>query len=281
MGDRAVCVMCVGGGRYRRQYELVRDNIAAYARKCGADFVPIERPIDPAMRRDVYSQKLLIPDYLRGYEQVLFLDLDILISPRCPSVFDLMPEGVGLMAEVNPRSSKRFRKIYADNERVLRETVQDYFASRGFAPGEGLVGNINGGVLLFRPRLVADMFREYYESGKSQGEHTAFEEAPMAYLTQTAGIFSELDYKFNCMPYFEVGNDYADGIYRLQRNGIYKKAERVLYKVTGQRHMLLIGQHRALVRRLFSDGACIVHFAGGYWNTILYRLCRKDLEKIS
>ena len=30
-------------------------------------------------------------------------------------------------------------------------------------------------------------------------------------------------------------------------------------------------------RRLFDDGAYIVHFAGGYWNTHLYRKCMKHL----
>lgn len=272
--------MSVGAGRYLKQYELVKDNIMAYAEKCNADFKFIHEYIDPDLKRDIYSQKLLIPDYLREYEQVLFLDLDILISPECPDIFELMPENIGLMAEVNPRSSERFRKIYAGNERILNETVTDYFTSRGFAADEHLIGNINGGVLLFRPRLVADILKEYYLSMKSQGEHTAFEEAPMAYYTQTKGLFLELDYRFNCMPYFEIGNDYADRLYRIHQNGIYQKAEKVMYKLFGEKHMLLLNQHYKLVSRLFSDGAYIVHFAGGYWNTHLYKRCRKALEKM-
>ena len=123
MNDRVVCVMSVGAGKYRKQYELVRDNLMAYAKKCHADFRFIDDYIDKDKKRDIYSQKLLIPDYLREYEQVLFLDLDIIISPDCPDIFALMPENIGLMAEVNPRSSARFRKIYADNERILNETA--------------------------------------------------------------------------------------------------------------------------------------------------------------
>ena len=265
MNDRVVCVMSVGAGKYRKQYELVRDNLMAYAKKCHADFRFIDDYIDKDKKRDIYSQKLLIPDYLREYEQVLFLDLDIIISPDCPDIFALMPENIGLMAEVNPRSSARFRKIYADNERILNETVEDYFTSRGFAAADGLVGNINGGVLLFRPRLVADLFRDYYMSMKSQGENTAFEEAPMAYYTQTKGLFLELDYRFNCMPYFEIGNPYADRLYALHQNRLYGKAEHVLSRLTGEKHMLLLGAHYMLIRRLFDHGASIVHFAGGYW----------------
>ena len=110
MNDRVVCVMSVGAGKYRKQYELVRDNLMAYAKKCHADFRFIDDYIDKDKKRDIYSQKLLIPDYLREYEQVLFLDLDIIISPDCPDIFALMPENIGLMAEVNPRSSARFRR---------------------------------------------------------------------------------------------------------------------------------------------------------------------------
>ena len=83
MNDRVVCVMSVGAGKYRKQYELVRDNLMAYAKKCHADFRFIDDYIDKDKKRDIYSQKLLIPDYLREYEQVLFLDLDIIISPDC------------------------------------------------------------------------------------------------------------------------------------------------------------------------------------------------------
>lgn len=279
MKDRVVCVMSVGAGKYLKQYELVKNNIMAYAKKCRADFRFIHEYIDQDLKRDIYSQKLLIPDYLREYEQVLFLDLDIIISPDCPDIFELMPENIGLMAEVNPRESARFRKIYAGNERILNETVQDYFCSRGFPEAEGLIGNINGGVLLFRPRLVADLFKEYYLSMKSQGENTAFEEAPMAYYTQTKGLFAPLEYKFNCMPYFEIGNDYADRLYRTHHNKCYCLAEKVLYRIFHEKHMLLIGRHYQLVKRLFADGACIVHFAGGYWNAYLYRKCMKHLWK--
>ena len=71
MNDRVVCVMSVGAGKYRKQYELVRDNLMAYAKKCHADFRFIDDYIDKDKKRDIYSQKLLIPDYLREYEQVL------------------------------------------------------------------------------------------------------------------------------------------------------------------------------------------------------------------
>ena len=86
MNDRVVCVMSVGAGKYRKQYELVRDNLMAYAKKCHADFRFIDDYIDKDKKRDIYSQKLLIPDYLREYEQVLFLRQQTLRIPLCQSL---------------------------------------------------------------------------------------------------------------------------------------------------------------------------------------------------
>ena len=50
MNDRVVCVMSVGAGKYRKQYELVRDNLMAYAKKCHADF----RFIDDYIEKETY-----------------------------------------------------------------------------------------------------------------------------------------------------------------------------------------------------------------------------------
>ena len=55
MNDRVVCVMSVGAGKYRKQYELVRDNLMAYAKKCHADFRFIDDYIDKDKKRDIYS----------------------------------------------------------------------------------------------------------------------------------------------------------------------------------------------------------------------------------
>ena len=51
MNDRVVCVMSVGAGKYRKQYELVRDNLMAYAKKCHADFRFIDDYIDKVLLR--------------------------------------------------------------------------------------------------------------------------------------------------------------------------------------------------------------------------------------
>ncbi len=276
--DRALCVMCVGSGKYLKQYELVSPQIKAYADKCYADFILIDKPIDPYMKRDIYSQKLLIPDYLRKYAQVAFLDLDILIAQECPSIFDEMPQNCGLMACLNPRGTDKFKKIFAGNERVLKETVMDYFTSRGFAKNDNLVGNINGGVIVFRPALIADMLKDYYYSEHSQGSFSAYEEAPMAYYSQTSGLFKALDNKYNVMINFEVGTDEGISIYNIIHNKIYIFVNKVIKKITKKNNLLIARKIEKLTRLLLSNGSYIIHFAGGYWNPRVYKKCLKNPE---
>lgn len=277
--SRAICVMCVGKGRYEQQLRLVEAQIREYAAKCRADYIVIDKFLDPEKRRNIYCQKLLIPDALREYDLVAFFDLDILIAADCPDIFAQMPESCGLMACLNPRGTEKFNKIYAGNARVLHETTEDYFVSRNFPVKEGLRGNINGGVLLFRPKLVADVFRDYYYSAHSQGKCTAHEEAPMAYYAQTMGLFCPLDNRFNCLLYFETGTEEGSAIYNVQRQKFYPAFNKVFRRLTKTDNLLLQGRIRRFAQYLADNGNYIIHFAGGYWNVWNYRKLRKKQEQ--
>ena len=214
---------------------------------------------------------------MRSYEKVVFMDLDILISDKCPSLFDEISQNIGLMACLNPRGTEKFKKIFAGNERVLKETTQDYFRERGFEVNEPLEGNINGGVLVFRPELVSDMLKEYYYSEHSQGKYSAYEEAPMAYYTQSKGLFKALDNRFNVMVNFEVGTEEGEKIYNLINNKVYCFVNKVLKKILHKNNLLLASSTYKLTGKLLNKGAYIVHFAGGYWNVGVYKKSIKTL----
>lgn len=268
--DRAVCVMCIGKDRYLKQYEIVENQMRSYAARCNADFILIDEWLDSGRKRGIYSQKLLIADYLREYELAAFFDLDVIINPKAPDIFADIPQSCGLAAVVNPRGTDKFKKIYSDNPRVLNETVSDYFTSRGFEVDDGnrgkLAGNINGGVLVFRPSLVADAFRDYYYSGHSQGGYTAYEEAPMAYYAQTHDIFFALDERFNKMLHFESGREEFADIYNIRRNRMYILADKALHKLFGQNNLLLTRKYVKFVQALLSEGAYMVHMSGGFYS---------------
>lgn len=278
MSNKALCVMCVGGGKYLQQYNLVKPMMEQYASKCDADLVLIDELIDKTKKRDIFSQKLLIPDYLRQYDIVTFLDLDIIITPNCPDIFKEIPEDCGLMAVLNPRGTKKFNKIFAGNERILKETSLDYFTARNFEANDKLEGNINGGVLVFRPALIADYLKDYYYSDHSQGTNSAYEEAPMAYYSQSNGLFKALDEKFNMKINFEVGTELGSDIYNTINSKGYIFVNKVIRKLTHKNNVLLAGKLKKLVLDL-AGKSYIIHFNGGYWNPKVYEKCFKELTK--
>ena len=164
--EKRLVVVIAKGEKYLRQCELVRKNIQGYAKKCNADFKVMEDlgEVSFNSERDIFSWKLLVPYLYREYEKILFMDMDIYISPKCPDMFDLMPEEIGLMAKVQCRGTDKYKRAFKHNKRVLQETNKEYFENNGFEYTDKCIGDINGGILLFRPSLVADIFKEYYES---------------------------------------------------------------------------------------------------------------------
>jgi hypothetical protein len=166
--------------------------------------------------------------------------------------------------------------MFAENERILNETVMDYFISRNFPADDRLVGNINGGVLVFRPALIADYLKDYYYSEHSQGNISAYEEAPMAYYSQVNGLFHELDERFNLKVNFEVGTPIGEDVYRTVNSRGYRLAEKVMKKLTHRNNVLLEGRLTRLVTELAKTGY-IIHFNGGYWNPRVYGKCMENI----
>ena len=105
--------MSVGAGKYRKQYELVRDNLMAYAKKCHADFRFIDDYIDKDKKRDIYSQKLFDPGLSAGIRAGAFPGsgyhhLTGLPGYFCTYAGEYRTDGGGQSVP-----SARFRKIYA------------------------------------------------------------------------------------------------------------------------------------------------------------------------
>jgi lipopolysaccharide biosynthesis glycosyltransferase len=194
--DRAICLMAIGK-HYEKQLEKLRDQLENYATKCNATIEILKSPPDPSYKRPLLAQKLLIPEILIRYHLVLFLDLDIAISKEAPSVFELLPQNKSFGAVLDPRDSPEFKKTWKHLPHGETETTADYFIARNFMNHPDLKGSMNGGVFLFRPKEVAEAFKAYYLSDHDQGERNSFEEAPMAYITQTKGQFFPLDPRFN------------------------------------------------------------------------------------
>jgi lipopolysaccharide biosynthesis glycosyltransferase len=64
-----------------------------YADSIGADFVVIDKLEQKHQSQySAYWAKFQLYDYFNHYDRILFLDLDVLIYPHCPNIFEVVPE---------------------------------------------------------------------------------------------------------------------------------------------------------------------------------------------
>jgi hypothetical protein len=243
-------------------YKRLEHQYQAYAHRCGASLVIIDRLPDQSRKRHVLTQKLLLAGELTAYDMAAFLDLDILIAPNAPSIFHYLPADKDFGAILDPRGTPEFIETWKHIPRILDETSQDYFASRNFALNPNLQGSINGGVSVFRPAAVAGIFADYYYSAHKQGELEHFDEAPMAYLTQSAGRFEPLPIQFNTQVLYKLkGTPQGQQILKAEK-WIPKFIRKRYYRKTG--HILFpTPAYKKLVQSLLRQNY-FVHFAGGF-----------------
>jgi len=85
----AVVTLAIGN-EYNRigntTFPLMRD----YAKKILADYIVLDTP---RLKLGFYNyEKLQIFDLFEKYERIIFLDSDLLVTPRCPNLFSVTPE---------------------------------------------------------------------------------------------------------------------------------------------------------------------------------------------
>jgi lipopolysaccharide biosynthesis glycosyltransferase len=227
--DRAICLMVIGR-KYEKRLDKQREQIEEYAIKCNATVEIIKSPPDPSFKRPLLAQKLLIAQLLIKYKLVLFLDLDIIISKEAPSVFESLPSNKSFGAVLDPRGTPEFKKTWKHLPHGEAETTAIYFTNRNFSNHPELKGSINGGVFLFRPNEVAEDFKAYYLSDHNQGEKNSYEEAPMAYITQTKKQFYSLDPRYNVQLLYKLKGTLQGEKLINKENWIPKFVKRKLYK---------------------------------------------------
>lgn len=85
---RVVATLAVAGPG-RDLLEISRPSLQRYAARIDADYHEIKIPASPY----ALGEKFRLRTLLDHWERVLFLDADILVSPGCPDLFDLVPRG--------------------------------------------------------------------------------------------------------------------------------------------------------------------------------------------
>ena len=87
------------GEYYQSMARISHPGLKRYAASVGAEFVSIENAhavLTP------HFQKLLIPEFLKTFDRILFFDTDILVRQDTPDLFQLVPrEQIGLLDQVS------------------------------------------------------------------------------------------------------------------------------------------------------------------------------------
>lgn len=260
----AIVVMAVGR-KYLRLFHEVRPQFDHYANSCHADLIVITNPPDPGYKRNLITQKMLIPDICYMYDWIAFIDLDVIISHSAPDIFGQIMPDKGFGAVVDPRNSAGFQQVvmkYWKMPQILQETHRSYFTSRGFADHPGLSASTNGGVWLCRPSKMAQQLKELYYSDFSETPgKESHEEGMMAYTSQTNNLFFSLDEAFNTQVLFQIYENSDDSGQLITKNHLFRFAS-LWERKTGHAFPWYTQRYMALIRKL-KKSRHILHFSGG------------------
>lgn len=85
MNNNAVVTLCIGN-QWDEMANLTHPTIKAYADKIHADFIVINIPFIQA--KDEGFEKFQLAKILNSYDRVIYLDTDIIVTRRCPNLFE-------------------------------------------------------------------------------------------------------------------------------------------------------------------------------------------------
>ena len=257
----AIVLMAIGD-RYTKILKAVRTMFAEYAAFCNADLVVCDAPPDPGLTRNILCQKMLLPSLYRQYEWLAYFDIDILISQHAPSIFDAADDGGAFSAVVDPRGSFKFENVvrrFWKQPAILAETHESYFSDRGFPSHSFPMVSINGGVWLCQPQRIQELFHAMYFSDIGPMVH---EEAMMAYVAQRAGLFFELEDKWNTQLIYEMFTPVDSAVVREVESARFRAFQRRAAH-SFPRPETYPPAYEALINRTLTNCYCL-HFSAGF-----------------
>lgn len=190
MAKQKLAVVTINIGTY---YEVVSKmtipTMQAYAERIGADFIEIN---EAKLKNQVdnysaYWAKFQLFDHLEDYDRLIYLDLDTVVRPHCPNLFEMVPEDT-------------FAALYETDYMTPKHAIDDLETPDGPIPWDGKYFNV-GVMVVSKCHRPAFKLENGFKGGKKYPEQTLLNAniRDMGYPTQ------HLDYRFNHM-YF-IGKD--------------------------------------------------------------------------
>lgn len=215
-------VTFVVGEQYTEIFNIVKSSWQNYAKKCEADLIVIDDYIDYNSlngRSPIWQKLLLINSpHIKKYKKVCYLDSDIYINTKSPSVFKVnVFNKVGVVRHESlfyPQSHviqfNRWLKLMDVTKKDqfvadrIRNIFKNYYSNYNVELNTDL--KFNAGVLLFDPNLHGELFNEIYNKYAKD----AFDQDQTAvnYELIKNNLYYEIDSRYNAQVGGILSHDY-------------------------------------------------------------------------
>lgn len=218
---KAIVTLAIGT-EYLDMFErFCRTNWTKYALKHGYDIIVHTEPLDNSDRarsRNPAWQKCLIlsDDRIKNYDQVVWIDADILINPNSPDITDNVPiNKIGAVDAYSTPSKLEYyeslKSLY-DYYRAQNMEFVDSSTPTAYHAAFGLEGDfdvvVQTGVLVCSPSHHRDLFELVYSKYDDKGGAPwNYEMRPLSFEILTRGLEFWLSPKFN-MPWIYIRQFY-------------------------------------------------------------------------
>lgn len=181
----AVVTLCMGRS-YEDILQLSRPFMEIYAAKIDADFKIITT--SSTETEIEYYEKFQLYSLLEDYERILFLDADILVTPKCPNLFEIVPEshfGAFLVS--------RYSDLHDQAIAIAQELLGDIGWKKDY---------FNSGVMIFS-RMHREVFNYHNHAFKIWSSYSRSHNG--TFLDQTLLNYNVFKLK---IPVFDIGYKY-------------------------------------------------------------------------
>jgi hypothetical protein len=205
----AIVTLCVGDEYVRLWGHLCKRGWELYAAQNNFDLIVLSQPLDDSERGRARSpawQKLLIldQDWAQNYEQIVWIDADILIAPHSPNILDYVPDprriGICIVADQLSSAQKHVYLERLYKQRIAAESAEAVWLLHNNSPFErdGIdvkdCKMLSTGVMVLSPCHHRQLFRECYSK---EGTTQLYEQPALSYVIWHSGLMQSLSPRFN------------------------------------------------------------------------------------
>jgi hypothetical protein len=219
---KALVTIALGDMFLRRWKAVCEARWRKYCERHGYDLIVFDRPLDTSVRAQNRSpawQKCLVPaqDAVQKYEQIAWVDADIIINPNSPGIFDIVPlDRIGVTDENAYPSLEEHQKIVQQLvclwERQNIEVAKNWQIFLDIPLWHSLAGCpkrgnyiIQTGVMALSPKYHRDLYLHVYNNYEDKGTVIMnYEMRPLSYEIQANGLEYFIDKRFNAIVYLKM-----------------------------------------------------------------------------